>query len=65
MGIISGNEILCSWYNPRNGKSYSIGRLKNIGEHKFIPPGKKRNGNDWVLVLDDSSKKFTKPERVN
>ena len=61
MGVISGNGVLYRWFNPRNGKTISIGKMKNTKAQKFIPPGKIRNGNDWILVLNDSSKKISAP----
>jgi len=61
MGKISGNEIRASWYNTRNGITQLIGTFENIGNIKFDPPGEKRNGNDWVLVIDDISYAFPNP----
>ncbi len=51
LGKISGMYINSYWYNPRNGSSTFIKKLKNKGIKEFDPPGKKKNGNDWVLVL--------------
>lgn len=56
LGKISGERVKASWYNPRNGKTKSIGRFKNEGIRRFNPPGKEKPGNDWVLVLDDAEK---------
>jgi hypothetical protein len=39
-----------------------IGTMNNSGMMRFQPPGSERNGNDWVLVLDDSSKGYSNPE---
>jgi hypothetical protein len=56
MGKISGSKVHATWYNPRNGA------VQEIGTMYFQPPGSERNGNDWVLVLDDSSKGYSNPE---
>lgn len=42
-----------SWYNPRTGKTTSIGAVNSL---TFDPPGEPRPGNDWVLILDKSGK---------
>lgn len=50
---IPGGNIKSLWYNPRNGKYHKIKTfINNRKICEFDPPGEKRNGNDWVLVLD-------------
>jgi hypothetical protein len=61
MGKISGNEVAAYWYNPKNGESKSSGRIQNRGRQTFTPPSS-GYGEDWVLVLDDASKKFKDPK---
>jgi hypothetical protein len=61
MGIIHGKEVTAWWYDPRSGESTLIGLLPNTGTHRFHPPGKVSEGNDWVLVLDNVEKNFGKP----
>ena len=39
------------WYNPRNGDSLRITINITSGKVEFDPPGHKKDGNDWVLVL--------------
>jgi hypothetical protein len=56
MGVISGTHVKAWWYDPRNGESREIGTFENKGVLKFDPPGEPKDGNDWVLVLDDASK---------
>lgn len=51
MGKISGDKVIASWYNPRNGKITKIGTFDNKGTKEFQPSGKKEDGNDWVLIL--------------
>ena len=58
---ISGARVKAWWYNPRDGKAISIGEFRNRGERQFNPPGEPENGNDWVLVIDDASKRFIEP----
>lgn len=47
-------HVKASWFNPRNGSYILIGTYKAKGIKTFNPPGKKENGNDWVLVLDSA-----------
>jgi hypothetical protein len=61
MGKISGKKVNAWWYDTRTGEAYFIGILENLGTRNFDPPGVNYNGNDWVLVLDDASKKYKKP----
>lgn len=58
MGHISGETLNAYWYNPKDGTSQSIGTVPNKGVQRFIPPGEPKEGNDWVLVLDDASKNY-------
>lgn len=65
MGKITGKKVNASWYNPRNGSVKAIGKFKNTGIIRFIPPGYIQNGNDWVLILDDISKNYPLPSQAN
>lgn len=51
-GKIAGEKVKATWMNPRTGEQTPIGDFKNTGILHFQPPGKKENGNDWVLILD-------------
>lgn len=56
-----GVEFLTAyWYDPRTGESKIIGNFPGTGIRKFTPPSGGR-GNDWILVLDDTSKGFKAP----
>ncbi|MBC8138030.1 MAG: glycoside hydrolase family 140 protein [Fibrella sp.] len=39
-----------AWFDPRSGKTESIGEFTNTGTQEFTPPGNGR-GSDWVLTL--------------
>ncbi|TVZ16254.1 collagenase-like protein with putative collagen-binding domain [Maribacter sp. MAR_2009_72] len=52
MGVIVGEKINASWYNPRNGEYNFIGTFTYIGTKTFDPPGSSKDGNDWILVLE-------------
>jgi hypothetical protein len=52
MGKISGEHVRAYWYNPGTGKGQVIGKFENKGVVEFNPPGEKRDGNDWVLILE-------------
>jgi hypothetical protein len=60
MGKISGEKVIAYWYNPRNGSATSIGTFDNKGKQEFTAPSE-GFGSDWVLILDDVSKKFPLP----
>jgi hypothetical protein len=60
MDKITGPKVKAWWFNPRNGKATIIGEFPNTGEHDFISPNHGEHL-DWVLVLDDASKKYGTP----
>jgi hypothetical protein len=60
LGKISGDRVKAWWYNPRTGTSVAIDEFDNHGTRDFAPPSQ-GFGSDWVLVLDDASKKFGPP----
>ncbi|ACU04985.1 glycoside hydrolase family 140 protein [Pedobacter heparinus] len=52
MGVLEGDKVKASWFNPKDGKTTVIGEIENKGIHDFDAPGLEENGNDWVLVVD-------------
>lgn len=48
------------WFNPRDGKAEYIGTLMAPREMKFTSPSKGQT-DDWILVLDDTTKGFQVP----
>jgi hypothetical protein len=64
MGKISGNNVKAWWFDPREGKAQTIGDFQNRGIIEFSPPGLAGRGNDWVLVIDDASSRFTIPGTI-
>jgi len=48
------------WFDTRSGQARPAGEFKNAGTQQFTPPSSGK-GNDWVLVLDDASKRFPAP----
>jgi len=60
MGKITGESIVATWYNPRNGETKEAGRFKNRGQLKIKAPST-GYGQDWVLILDDADKNYKLP----
>jgi hypothetical protein len=60
MDVIKGKDVAAWWYNPRNGESKLIGKFANSGTKSFLSPIPGENL-DWILVLDDASKKYPAP----
>lgn len=56
MDQMEGKKGKLSWYNPRNGEITSAGDYKTSGIMEFDPPGEPMAGNDWVLVIEWTSK---------
>ena len=57
---IGAKSVTAYWFDPRNGESKPIETFPGTGTRKFTPPSNGR-GNDWILVLDDTSKGFKEP----
>ena len=57
MTKLSGGQVNAWWFDPRTGKSTSAGIFPASGSRQFTPPAQ----GDWVLVLDDASKKLGPP----
>jgi len=58
--VIAGSELRGWWFNPRNGKATALGTLRNARRLSFAPPTS-APGEDWVLVLDDATRRYEAP----
>lgn len=54
---LSGSTKKVYWYSPETGQVV-VGPTTKSGQHTFTPP---THGKDWVLVIDDASKKYPLP----
>ncbi len=63
MDKITGANVKAWWFDPRTGEAKSIGTFPAAGEKEFQTPTPGENL-DWVLVLDDASKKFGVPGKA-
>ena len=57
---VGASSLKAYWFNPKNGESKLIDTFPGTGTRRFTPPSSGR-GNDWILVLDDTSKGFKDP----
>jgi len=60
MDAIKGKEVVAWWFNPRNGEAKEIGKYSNTGIQTFNTPTPGENL-DWLLILDDATKKYPAP----
>jgi hypothetical protein len=60
MDAIKGKEVVAWWFNPRNGVAKEIGKYSNSDTQTFNTPTPGENL-DWILVLDDASRKYPAP----
>ena len=60
IGKLSGKKIVAWWYDPRTGTAKKIGSFAKGDTHEFTTPSSGTN-DDWVLVLDDASRRFPTP----
>jgi hypothetical protein len=54
---IGAKTLNAIWFDPRKGETKLFETIPGTGIRKFTPPTSGR-GNDWVLILDDTSKNF-------
>jgi hypothetical protein len=59
--VIKAKKITAWWYNPRNGKAQYIGQFQNTSTPQRFDPPEKGETTDWILVLDDASRKYPRP----
>jgi hypothetical protein len=59
-GKLSGEKIVAWWYDPRTGEAKQFDNFSKTATREFTAPTSGTN-DDWVLVLDDASKKFPAP----
>jgi len=57
MTKVAGKAAKAWWYSPRTGKSQVAGEFGTTGKRQFTPPAE----GDWLLVLDDVSRKLGVP----
>ena len=60
LDLIGAETITAYWYDPRKGESRLIDTFPGKGTRTFKPPSGGR-GNDWILVLDDTLRRFAEP----
>jgi hypothetical protein len=60
LSAIAGRQVRAWWFDPRTGTARRIGVFAKKGTRTFAPATAGR-GNDWVLVLDDSGRRFVAP----
>jgi hypothetical protein len=57
MAKVSGSAADAWWFDPRSGQATFVGAFPTSGARAFTPP----DANDWVLVIDDSSRSLPAP----
>jgi len=60
MDGLASKKVKAHWFNPRDGKAEMIGEYTADGIMAFTAPSCGQF-DDWVLVLDDTTKEFQVP----
>lgn len=58
---LTGDTVDAYWFDPRTGEATPIGTFRREGLQTFDPPGEEGRGRDWILVIDDASRKYPLP----
>lgn len=59
---LSGQRAVAWWYDPQTGARKGVGHYAIGSTQVFTTP---EGGEDWVLVLDETTKKFPPPGQVD
>lgn len=57
---LAGPQVKAWWFDPRTGAATEAGTFSTREARSFTPPTSGEH-NDWVLVLDDASRRFPVP----
>jgi len=60
-GRLTGDTLRAWWFNPRDGKAQQIGEFPKTDTRRFAPPNPGEMI-DWVLVIDDDAKRYSRPD---
>ena len=60
LSFMKAKDIRFWWYNPGTGITATSGVKKRSRDMKFVPPATTAT-QDWVLVIDDATKKYAEP----
>lgn len=63
LGSLAGDKLTATWFNPRTGEITAAGMIANTGTVRFNPPGDPSPGLDWVLILDETARRYPMPTR--
>ena len=61
LDVLKAKKLRAWWFDPRSGTATLAGEFPNKGTHIFKPRGEPARGNDWVLELDDTTRRFRAP----
>jgi hypothetical protein len=60
---LGARDLTVWWFDPRYGRAYFAHTVVGTAIQVFTPPSSGR-GCDWVLVLDDASRKYPPPAQA-
>lgn len=60
--LLKADKLVAWWLDPKSGKVKKIGKINNKENLRFTPPTP-NIVKDWVLVVDDASKKYPAPNK--
>lgn len=62
--IFENKKVDLWWYDPRTGAAFFDRKIK-AGKNVLLESPSSGRGNDWILIIDDASKKMSKPGLQN
>ena len=62
--MLKSEKLVAWWYSPRTGKALKIGKFANDGSPRSFTPPADGEALDWVLVIDNATKKYPTPGKA-
>lgn len=61
--LLKAQKLKAWWLDPKTGKVQKIGKIKNSKESLRFTPPTPNIVKDWVLIVDDATKKYPAPNK--
>ncbi len=63
--MLKARKLTAWWFDPQTGEVTKIGKIKNDGQNLRFTPPTHNVIKDWVLVVDDASKRYPTPAKID
>lgn len=64
LSALKGKTLNANWFDPRTGATFAGGSFDENNRRISVSPPSAGKGQDWVLVIDDAAREFSKPGQI-